>query len=155
MFSKPTSVFKDWNVETIDKVNKGFDLDAQFLKLPKFIKDEVDLKNTLAVLKTHFFNLRQQYVCQICTPKYYPCISWLEFTNITNSWKIVGKGLTQTDVDRIFIATNYEEVDLDNNDDSNLCRYELLEIICRMAKCKYVDSLKETNSVAEATEKLI
>jgi len=87
-------------------------------------------------------------VNQISTPKYYPSISWLEFTNITNTWKIVGKGLSQTDVDRIFIATNYEEEDRDNNDDSNLCRYELLEIIVRMAKTKYIENLKEPISVA-------
>lgn len=42
-------------------------------------------------------------------------------------------------MDRAFVAVNYEEVDLDNNDDNSLCRYELLEIIVRLAKIKYME----------------
>lgn len=47
--------------------------------------------------------------------------------------------MTTTDIDRIFIATNFEEEDLEENDDSSLCRFEFSEIIVRMARCKYHD----------------
>ena len=80
---------------------------------------------------------------QISTPKNYPTITWLEFSSLANTWGIIGNGLSQTDVDRIFIATNFEEVDLDNNDDSNLCRYEYIEIIVRLAKAKFMENTKE------------
>jgi hypothetical protein len=72
----------------------------------------------------------------------------------TYQWGIIDKYLTSVDIDQIFIATNYEEEDLDNNDDSNLCRYEYMEIISRIAKKKFLDRGKcKTN--AESIEKLI
>ena len=62
--------------------------------------------------------------------------------------------LTSTDVDRCVIAVNFEEVELENNDDKSLCRYEFLEIIARLAKIKYYDS-KICKSISAATEKMI
>jgi len=70
------------------------------------------------------------------------------------AWKIVGKDLSSQDIDRSFIATNFEEVDLEANDDKSLCRYEFLEILCRMAKIKYYDK-GYINSIWESTERLI
>jgi hypothetical protein len=43
------------------------------------------------------------------------------------------------DIDKIFIATNFEIVDLDENADRSLCRYEFFEIIVRMAYSKYFE----------------
>lgn len=62
--------------------------------------------------------------------------------------------MTTQDVDRTFIAVNFEEVDLDNNDDKSLCRYEFLEIIARLAKIKYFEK-GICHSVAASTEKMI
>ena len=45
--------------------------------------------------------------------------------------------LTNSDVDRIFLATNFEEQDLEENDDNSLCRFEFMEIIARLAREKY------------------
>ena len=39
--------------------------------------------------------------------------------------------------DRMFIAVNIEEEDLEDNPDRALCRYEFLEIIYRIAVAKY------------------
>jgi hypothetical protein len=62
--------------------------------------------------------------------------------------------LTSADVDRSFIAVNFEEVDLENNDDKSLCRYELFELFARLAKIKFVEK-GIVKTVAEATEKLL
>ena len=62
--------------------------------------------------------------------------------------------LTAQDVDRLFIATNFEEEDLEDNDNKALCRYEFYEIIVRLAKLKFVEK-GFTKTVSEATEKLI
>lgn len=62
--------------------------------------------------------------------------------------------MTQTDIDRIFIATNFEEDDLEENDDSSLCRFEFSEIIVRMARCKYHDKGK-CKTIWESVEKLL
>lgn len=50
-FSKPNSVFADWAEDTTKKLDKAFELDMQFLKTPKFIKDPYDLQETHNVLK--------------------------------------------------------------------------------------------------------
>ena len=49
------------------------------------------------------------------------------------------KNLTSGDIDRLFVAVNYEETDLDNNDDNSLCRYELSEMAARIGKEKYYE----------------
>lgn len=66
----------------------------------------------------------------------------------------MGPTLSQADIDRSFIATNFEEVDLEDNDDKALCRYESLEILVRLAKIKYFES-GACPTVASALEKLL
>lgn len=124
------------------------------MKNVKFIKDKEDLKATEAVLREYFAPLKSQFINQISNPKFYPVITWLDYSLACAQWKIIDKNLTSTDVDRLFIATNYEEVDLDNNDDNSLCRYEFFEIIARMGKVKYFEKgTCKTN--AESTRRLI
>ena len=62
--------------------------------------------------------------------------------------------MTSQDIDRTFIAVNFEEVELEANDDKSLCRYEFLEITARLAKIKYFD--KGTSpSIPDSTNRLI
>ena len=63
----------------------------------------------------------------------------MEFSKACRHWKILDKNFNATDIDRIFIATNYEEEELENNDDNSLCRYEFSEIIARIGKEKFYD----------------
>lgn len=58
------------------------------------------------------------------------------------------------DIDQIFIATNFDENQHQNNDEKSLVRYEFLEIIVRLAKLKFKDK-GTCNTVAESVEKLI
>lgn len=68
----------------------------------------------------------------------------LDFTKLCKAWGIINKkDLSTTDIDRLFFAVNFEEVqgegqvDLEDNPDQELCRYEFYEIVVRMAKLKY------------------
>jgi hypothetical protein len=45
-----------------------------------------------------------------------------------------------TTIDRVFIATNVELVEQEDNPDRDLCRFEFFEIICRIGAAKYKDS---------------
>lgn len=72
-------------------------------------------------------------------PKTYPTIGWLKFSEYCQQWKLLDNTLTSQDVDLAFVAVNYEEVDLEQNDDKNLVRYEFLEIFVRLAKVKFFD----------------
>lgn len=46
-----------------------------------------------------------------------------------------------TSIDNAFIITNFEEVDLEDNPDRLLCRYEFYEILVRIASEKYIKSM--------------
>ena len=78
----------------------------------------------------------------------------MDFVGACSKWKLIDQDLTSVDIDRIFIATNFEEEDLEENDDNSLCRFEFLEIIARMAKTKYFEKGK-CKTVAESCERMI
>ena len=90
----------------------------------------------------------------IANPKCYPVSDWLDFGQSCKKWGVLDDRLNQAMVDQIFIAVNFEEVDLDANDDKSLCRYEFMEIIVRMAKCKFHDSGIDS-TLAAATERIL
>ena len=52
---------------------------------------------------------------------------------------MLDKNLTFSTLDRLFIATNVELVEMDDNPDKELCRFEMVEIIVRIAGAKYKD----------------
>jgi len=46
---------------------------------------------------------------------------------------MLGKGLSGGDLDRQFVAANFEEEDQEENHDRSLVRFEFLEILARLA----------------------
>ena len=57
-FRRSTSVFHDWRIDTEKNMDKAFQIDSQFLKTDKFIKDKEDVAATLEVLRKHFQPLK-------------------------------------------------------------------------------------------------
>lgn len=51
--------------------------------------------------------------------------------------------------DRMFIAVNIEEEELDDNPDRALCRYEFFEILFRIAQAKYGSSLGSVSAALQ------
>lgn len=139
-FSHNSSVFSDWRPDTDKVIEEAFRLDSQYLKIHKFVRDPDEAKRIKEVLRKYFVPLKNQFLQLAANPKFFPSICWFDFILQANEWKIIDKhNLTQTDIDRSFIAVNYEEVDLENNDDNSLCRYEFMELIVRLAKIKFTD----------------
>lgn len=64
------------------------------------------------------------------------------------------KVLTTSTLDRLFIATNVELVEMDDNPDKELCRFEMVEILVRIAGAKYKE-VGVAKSYAEGLEMLI
>jgi len=63
----------------------------------------------------------------------------IDFTNLCVLMGMMDKHITVSTLDRLFIATNVELVEMDENPDKELCRFELLEILVRIAGAKYKD----------------
>ena len=85
----------------------------------------------------------------------FPSISWIDFGQLCQQWKIVdNRTCSLQNIDRIFIATNVELVEQEDNPDRDLCRFEFFEIIARLGSAKF----KETGQAKtwdEATQMIL
>lgn len=151
-FVKAQSLFAKYVADNDQIIQACFEKDVARTRLSKFIKVQKDLEDTKSVLQRHYPHLKHMF--QLHIAKSYPGVQWFAFIRICLRWKIIDTDLLNIDIDRIFIATNFEEEDLEENDDKALCRYEFIEIIARMAKHKFFDS-GAASSVSEATERLL
>jgi len=135
-FNKKTSVFKPWKVDTHSSLRKAFELDINYSKMQKFLKDKETFEEVTDVLFRHTAKIKDIFTFGIGESSF-PSIEWFYFVKMCNVWEIVDENLDIKTIDRIFIATNYEEVEQEDNPDRDLCRYEFYEILARLAKEKY------------------
>jgi len=70
----------------------------------------------------------------------FPSVTLLDFTTFCDVCKIMDKNVNLSTIDRLFIATNVEIIANDENPDKELCRFELFEILLRLANVKYRES---------------
>lgn len=151
-FDKNKSVFKNFVEDTEVTRKIMFDNDKKHLKLNRIIKDENALNQVNAVLLRNFEVIKEIFDATSASSSY-PNIGWLDFSNFCDRCQILdSKYLNRSALDRAFIAVNVDFDDLDDNPAQELCRYEFLEIIVRLAICKYQD-LPLTQ--AEMTQKMI
>ncbi|CAI2385868.1 unnamed protein product [Moneuplotes crassus] len=153
-FEKHLSVFKDWKPDTEASLKASLDFDFKHSKLKRFIKDEADYEEVYSLFKDDIVKIKEifEYCIGISS---YPYISWLEFCNLTKEWNIPDKGTCpMKEIDTIFITTNFEEVDMEDNPDKLLCRYEFYEILVRIANQKYIKS-KALSSLPMAVARLL
>ena len=152
-FNKNNSIFKNWKEDTPNFLKESFYTDISYSKVQKFAKDPEVYDEVWEVLLKHTSKIKDMFTYGIGTSSY-PSISWLDFCNMCTSWKIIDKNLTMTTVDRVFIVTNVELEEQEDNPDRDLCRYEFYEIIARLAKEKYHTS-KIWDTVAEAIDRFV
>ena len=75
-------------------MDKAFELDKQYMKISKFIKDSEELNEVIKVLRKYFAILKDQYINCIANPKFYPVIGWLDYSKACEIWKMYDKNLT-------------------------------------------------------------
>ena len=84
----------------------------------------------------------------------------LAFSRMCKAWGIINKkDLTTTDIDRLFVAVNFEEEEgvAESNDDNpndELCRFEFYEILVRIAKLKY-ENRKSGYTISQSVKRLL
>jgi hypothetical protein len=139
-FDKPVSMFKDFPEDTPANLKKMFLKDIETWKLGRVIKDGFELRNLIETLTEYIAQMKDIFNCCIALSSY-PSISWIDFGNLCHQWKIPdNRSCNMTTIDRVFIATNVELVEQEDNPDRDLCRFEFFEIICRLGAAKYKDS---------------
>ena len=151
-FDKSKSVFKAFIEDTEVTRKIMFNNDKMHLKLPKIIKNETALNQVYDVLQENFATLKEIFDATSAESSY-PNIGWFDFNSFCDKCQVLDhKHLNKATLDICFVAVNVDEDDLDDNPAQELCRYEFLEVIVRMALYKYKD-LPLTQ--AEMTTKLI
>lgn len=106
------------------------------------------------VIREYFEPLKNIFISAACHYADPPDINKREFYFFVQDAKIPDRNINSGIIDTYFKASNFEEIDMDQNDDNSLCRFEFMEMIVRMAKGKYMDFGNMT-SLSEATRRLI
>lgn len=124
-------------------MRRVFDTDYAYSHVFKMIKDLDDLRKTKSVWLEFQPQLKEQWLRLIADDKTYPAITLEDFQDTCQfDWAIMDDDLTPADIERAFRATKGE----DNKEEDVLTkpinRYELFEMLIRMAKIKYLDKRK-------------
>ena len=105
------------------------------------------------MIRKHYEGLKHIFVTLISTSDY-PNIGQNTFSRFCAEANITNRVTCPLSIiDQMFIAANFEIVEDNDNPDKSLCRYEFMEIICRIADYKYAK--KDGIKLSAAVEKLI
>jgi hypothetical protein len=129
-------VFKPWVEDSSITINECIENDKKYWKVQKICKDKTDYEEICNVLSQNYTNLKKLYI-NLMAGDQYPNIGWLEFSKFCEESGIIDKNCSLSMIDRAFIATNFEDDDIDDNPNRELCRYEFMEILIRIADFKY------------------
>jgi hypothetical protein len=137
-FLKRESLFRDYIEDTPETLRKIFENDFKNSKYNRLIKKKEDLNEVKELLWSKYYRmLKRSFQYYGSTSVSYPYISLLEFGKICKDTGIADANLPQRDIDRAFVATNFEVEDQQDNPDSMLCRFEFLEIMYRLAMLRF------------------
>lgn len=147
-------MFKDFIEDNIKNMKKAFEKDLENSKIARFIRDSLEFRRVCEVLIDYTQAIKDIFTYCIAISSF-PSISWIDFTNLCTQWQIPdNRTCTMQTIDRVFIATNVELVEQEDNPDRDLCRFEFYEIIVRMGGAKYKDS-GQVSTWDEATKRII
>ena len=138
VFDRSLSVFADWEEDNEKSQMEAATNDMKHWKVPKICRDEEEYERIVSLVHKHFARLKVIYTNLISqSVDAYPNIGWLQFTNFCKAIDIPSEKCTLSDIERCFIAANYEEEDVPENPNRLLNRYEFLEILVRVADVRY------------------
>eukprot|EP00347_Sterkiella_histriomuscorum_P017828 403347825 len=149
------SVFKDYIFDNEMTIARCFEYDWSNSKIPKIVKDESELSQIKAYLKSIYKSIRECYkhYAGINPQNDIPSIGQNAFQDFVNNCQILeGDLIKLSDVDLEFISTNAGNKNQRLNPDRALVRYQLMEICVRIAIFKYYK--KVVNSTFEAVKML-
>ena len=154
IFSKPNSVFKNWQEDTPGLLAFIFKKDFEQSKLSKMIKNQLELDAVYDVLLKSFAALKEEFISVIVKSSY-PKIGWNDFTTYCQQKGVTNKDIILSVLDRLFIAVNTKIDHKDDyaNRDRELCRSNFIEIMVRIAEAKYKET-GQAQFLHEAVERL-
>ena len=121
-----------------------FSHDEKLWKLRKITRNDEDAYNDVKEVVIDFYQDLKE-IFQVAAIQYGASLDFdmTSFRKFCKDAGILNKQLTSSVLDTYFKATNYEEIDQENNDDNAIIRFEFLEILVRIARGKYIDFGKD------------
>lgn len=152
----PISLFKDYQFDTFQILDDGFEFDYKHTRINNFVKKQNDQGRVKEIMKDLYKHLREFY-------KFFAatgggdifCISPNGMSEFLNMCSIIDELYEVTDV-----GVNWNAIKSQQNKDqiynakNGICRYEFMEILVRIAHDKYVRN-RVCDSTGEACEMLI
>eukprot|EP01016_Furgasonia_blochmanni_P027031 TRINITY_DN28566_c0_g2_i1.p1 TRINITY_DN28566_c0_g2~~TRINITY_DN28566_c0_g2_i1.p1 ORF type:complete len:209 (-),score=43.14 TRINITY_DN28566_c0_g2_i1:59-625(-) len=124
-FNKALSVFKDFKEDTPNLLKAMFELDFKYTRIDRIANQEEELNSLRNLIRTKYYWSIINIFMTYNALSQYPSLTWIDFTNFCKEAKLVDKYTQMDELDRLFVATNFEVVKLEDNPDRQLCRYEL------------------------------
>ena len=151
------SVFWGYIVDNDEILCKCFEFDWSKCKLPKIIKDPVQLEEIKLFLKANYKPIRETYKYHAGISPWgnIPCIGQNVFNELINKTEIVdGNAVKLSDIDFEFIATKAGIKNVALNPERWLVRYQFMEIFVRIALQKYYKPQKDINPKDRITQSM-
>jgi len=142
----PKSLFATYKLDDEELLTKCFENDWMRCKIPKIVKDEEELAKTKKSLRKAYKVIRELY-------KYYsafepcngiPCIGSNVYSDIMNQCNVIDSQYVMiSDVDIEMVASNAgkNKNPSPRNPERSLVRYQMIEMIVRLALRKYHKSI--------------
>mmetsp|Transcript_9315 Transcript_9315/g.12677 ORF Transcript_9315/g.12677 Transcript_9315/m.12677 type:complete len:154 (-) Transcript_9315:193-654(-) len=119
--------------------------DFKYWKVKRFVPDYATYANVCDIIKENIGQLKELFIVAAVESGSPPDIRRIPFFKFCERTKLLDKKMTASIIDTYFKATNFEVVDMDQNDDQALCRFEFFEIMVRIARGKYVETGEDKN----------
>ena len=119
MFIKDQSIFKPWKEDDEATYEACARNDFKAWKLPRFVKDELDLKACEQLVIKYYEQLKACYIT-LMSGDNFPDVGWMAFARFCEQSKIIAVDCPSNVIDRLFIAVNFELDDMGDNPDNAL-----------------------------------
>ena len=149
------SILKDWKQDTTGIYKKIIEYDQQFWKVQKYIKEDDEYDEFINLVQKNMFALKELFI-HVATKEDWPTIGvFTTETMCENMGLIDNKVIQRSDIDRLFITANYEDIKHEDNPSNAFCRYEFIEFFSRLARLKYKETEKVVSTNVEAFQRLL
>ena len=139
------SVFKDFRMETKTILDRCFEIDWKKVKINQFV-NTIDAPKIKKSVYDNFLFIKNVFIYRISISKSYPTLGWLIFMDFCNEISVLDDKVKILQLHRAFTAVNMEndapedENIEEDNSAQELCRYEFIEILIRLAVLKYYNT---------------
>lgn len=151
-FQMSRSVFKTFQVEDADTIERMLRQDIKYGRIPTMTNRQHVVQKLLDVVDKHYVVLKGMFYHALANSKNFPTLNMDDVTRICYKAKLFDRNMNMATLDKNFVATNASINGLKNPGDRELHRYEFVEFIVRTAKSKYCDS-KMFHDLSEALGK--